>query len=133
MAITLAQAERIIRAGKAKAKELNIKVSISVVDPRGDLVAMVRNDGARWTTGDVSRGKAFASATFGVPSGEMAQRADSPVFRSLVAMQGGHIIPGQGALPVTKGGQVIGAVGVSGGTAQQDEDVARAGISSLGS
>lgn len=131
MALSLARSERLIRVAKAKSKEMGIKVSISVVDPRGDLIAMVRQDGARWITMDVSRGKAMASAVFGVPSGELTQRAETPVFRSLVTMHGGHIVPGQGALPVTRGNEVIGGIGVSGGTGQEDEDVARAALSAL--
>ena len=53
-------------------------------------------------------------------------------FRGLMAMEGGHMIPGQGALPVYRNGELIGAVGGSGGTAQQDEDAARAGIDAIG-
>jgi uncharacterized protein GlcG (DUF336 family) len=49
-----------------------------------------------------------------------------------MAMEGGHMIPGQGALPVYRNGELVGAVGGSGGTAQQDEDAARAGIEAIG-
>jgi uncharacterized protein GlcG (DUF336 family) len=56
----------------------------------------------------------------------------APVFRGLMAMEGGHMIPGQGALPVFKNGEIVGAVGGSGGTAQQDEDAAKAGIDAVG-
>ena len=56
----------------------------------------------------------------------------APVFRGLMAMEGGHMIPGQGALPVYRNGELLGAVGGSGGTAQQDEDAARAGIDAIG-
>ena len=49
-----------------------------------------------------------------------------------MAMEGGHMIPGQGALPVFRNGEIIGAVGGSGGTAQEDEDCARAGIEAAG-
>jgi len=56
----------------------------------------------------------------------------APVFRGLMAMEGGHMIPGQGALPVFKNGEIVGAVGGSGGTAQQDEDASKAGIDAVG-
>ncbi|MFQ5860111.1 MAG: heme-binding protein [Dehalococcoidia bacterium] len=131
MTITLAEAEKLLQAAKAKAREMGIPVSIAVVDPRGDLVAVARQDGARWTTPEIARGKAVASATFGVPSGELAERANSPVMRSVMLMQGGRFIPHQGALPIKRSNQVIGAVGVSGGTSQQDEEVAQAGIDAL--
>ncbi len=56
----------------------------------------------------------------------------APVFRGLMAMEGGHMIPGQGALPVFKDGALAGAVGGSGGTAQEDEDASLAGIQAAG-
>ena len=56
----------------------------------------------------------------------------APVFRGLMAMEGGHMIPGQGALPVFKNGEIVGAVGGSGGTAQQDQDASQAGIDAVG-
>ena len=131
MSITMAEAERVLQAAKAKALQMGVKVAISIVDPRGDLVAMVRVDGALWRTAPVSRGKAFASAAFGLPSGELTARADNPVMRSLTLMEGGNIIPQQGAVPIKRGNELIGAVGVSGATSQEDEDVARAGLQAL--
>jgi len=131
MAMTLAEAERMLQAAKKKALEMGVKVGISVVDPRGDLVAMVRLDGALWRTVAVSRGKAFASSAFGAPSAELTERANNPVMRALMQMEGGQIIPQQGALPVKRGNELIGAIGVSGATSQEDEEIARAGLSAL--
>ena len=126
--LTLAESEQILAAAKAKVFEMGAKMSVSVVDPRGDLIGMFRTDGASWRTPAISRAKAVSAACFGRPSGDLTDNAMSPVFRGLMAMEGGHMIPGQGALPVFKGGELVGAVGGSGGTAQQDEDSARAGI-----
>jgi uncharacterized protein GlcG (DUF336 family) len=120
-----------IQAAKNKSLELGVNVSISIVDGRGDLLAMLRLDNARWYTVDVSRGKAFASASFGRPSTDLQDRADSPVFRSISLMQGGRIIPSKGALPISQDDQVVGAIGVSGGTADQDEEIAQAGLDTL--
>ena len=131
MAMTLAEAERILQAAKKKAQDMGVKVAISIVDPRGDLVAMVRLDGALWRTAPVSRGKAFASVAFGAPSGELTARADNPVMRSLILMEGGNMIPQQGAVPIKRGDELLGAIGVSGATSQEDEDIARAGIAAL--
>ena len=122
--LTLAEAEQILAAAKAKVMAMGAKMSISVVDPRGDLITMCRTDGASWRTPPISRAKAVAAACFGRASGELTENALSPVFRGL--------IPGQGALPVYRNGELIGAVGGSGGTAQQDEDAARAGIDAIG-
>ena len=130
--LTLAESEQILAAAKAKVFEMGAKMSVSVVDPRGDLIGMFRTDGASWRTPAISRAKAVSAACFGRPSGDLTDNAMSPVFRGLMAMEGGHMIPGQGALPVFKEGELVGAVGGSGGTAQQDEDAARAGIDAAG-
>ena len=130
--LTLAEAEQILQAAKSKVFEMGAKMSVSVVDPRGDLIAMLRPDGASWRTPAISRAKAVAAACFGRASGELTDNALSPVFRGLMAMEGGHMIPGQGALPVYRDGEVVGAVGGSGGTAEEDEAVALAGIESIG-
>ena len=130
--LTLAEAETILAAAKAKVFEMGAKMSVSVVDPRGDLIGMFRTDGAPWRTPAISRAKAVSSACFGRPSGELTDNAMSPVFRGMMAMEGGHMIPGQGSLPVYRDGELVGAVGGSGGTAQQDEDSAQAGIDAVG-
>ena len=131
MAITLSEAQKVLRAAEASAKAQGINVSVSIVDPRGDLVASVRMDGARFFTPDIARGKAMVSALFGQASAAFAERGSNPVMQSLNQMQQGRLVFGQGALPITHGTEVVGAVGVSGGTAQQDEDVAKAGLAAL--
>ena len=130
--LTLAEAEQILAAAKAKVLEMGTKMSVSVVDPRGDLIAMFKTDGASWRTPPISRAKAVAAACFGRPSAELTENANLPVFRGLMAMEGGHMIMGIGALPVYRGGELIGAVGGSGGTGQEDEDASRAGIQAAG-
>ncbi len=130
--LTLAEAEVILAGAKAKVLEMGVRMSISVVDARGDLITMMRTDGASWRTPPISRAKAVAASCFGRASGELTENAMAPVFRGLMAMEGGHMIPGQGALPVFKGGELVGAVGGSGGSAQEDEDAALAGIQAAG-
>ena len=130
--LTLAEGERILAAAKAKVLEMGAKMSVSVVDPRGDLITMFRTDGASWRTPAISRGKAVAAACFGRPSVELTDTAQSPVLRGFMAMEGGHMIPGIGALPVYRGAELVGAVGGSGGTGQEDEDASRAGIVAVG-
>ncbi|MBI2165485.1 MAG: heme-binding protein [Chloroflexi bacterium] len=129
--ITLAEAERVLQAAKAKALQIGVRVGITVVDSRGDPVIALKTDGANHFTFDASRGKAHVSAVFGVPSGETAARADSPVFRSLVMMEGGRLIFSIGAVPLKQGSEVIGAIGVGGATGEQDEEIARAGAAVL--
>ena len=129
--LTTAEAETIRDAAKAKILEMGAKMSVAVVDERGDLITMVRVDGAPWRTPRICQAKAVASAAFGRSSKDMLEMAQTPVMRGLMAMENGRMIPGQGALPVFKGDELVGAVGGSGGTAQQDEDAARAGIQAV--
>ena len=131
MALTLAEANQIIQAAVAKAKEVNIKISVAVCDAGGRLVAFNRMDGAIWASLYGSQGKAIASVAFGRASGELAERAGSPIIQGIAAAEGGHMIPSQGAVPIVRNGVVEGACGVGGGTAQQDEDCARAGVAKL--
>jgi len=95
------------------------------------LVAFQRMDGAMWAGSYGSQGKAVASAAFGRPSGDLTPRADHPTLRGIVMAEGNHMFLGQGAVPIFRGGVLIGACGVGGGTAQEDEDCARAGADAL--
>ena len=131
MSLTLDEANRIVAGAIAKARELNIKVSVAVCDAGGRLVAFGRMDNAIWAVVYGSQGKAIASAAFGRASGELTARADHPTPRGIAAAEGGHMIMGQGGLPIVRDGVVIGACGVGGGTSQEDEDCARAGIARL--
>jgi glc operon protein GlcG len=131
MALSLAEANQIMQGAVAKARELNIKISVAVCDDGGRLLAFNRMDGAIWASAYGSQGKAIASAAFARPSGELQERADTPIIRGIAAAEGGHMIPSMGAVPIIRQGAVEGACGVGGGTGQQDEDCARAGVAKL--
>ncbi|HAA96068.1 MAG: heme-binding protein [SAR202 cluster bacterium] len=131
MALTLAEANRMVEAAIAKANELNIKINVAVVDAGGRLVAFNRMDGAIWGGAYGSQGKAVASAAFGRTSGELQERATSPIVSGILGAEGGHGIPSQGAVPIRRDGVLEGAVGVGGGTSQEDEDCAAAGVATL--
>ena len=128
MPLSLDEANRMMQSAINKAKELNINMSIAVCDAGGHLLAFNRTEGCIWISAAAAQGKARAAAGFGRPSGEISP--DSPVIQSIMAAHGG-MIPAQGALPITQSGQLVGAIGGSGGTAQQDEDCARAGLEVL--
>jgi uncharacterized protein GlcG (DUF336 family) len=128
MSLTLAEANQIVQGALAKARELNIRISVAVCDAGGRLMAFNRMDNAIWASVYGCQGKAIASVAFGRASGELAERAGSPIVQGIAAAEGGHMIASQGAVPIVRGGVVVGACGVGGGTAQQDEDCARAGI-----
>ena len=129
--VTLDEAVRVCDAAIARAGEMGIKVAASVVDSGTNLVTMQKMDGALILGVEGSRGKAVASVMFGQPSGELEARADRPTMRSLQIQYGGRFIMGQGAVPIVRDGEVIGACGVGGGTSQEDEDCARAGVAAI--
>lgn len=131
MSISLEEANRIVEGALAQAAELNIKVSAAVVDAGGRLIAMQRMDGAIWASAYGCQGKAVASAAFGRSSGEMQERATQPTPAGINAASGGEMIMGQGAVPIIRNGVIEGACGVGGGTSQQDEDCAAAGVAKL--
>jgi glc operon protein GlcG len=79
----------------------------------------------------ILRGKSYASAAFGGVRAERTQRANNPVMRALMHMEDGQIIPQQGAVPIKRGNELIGAIGVSGASSQEDEEIARAGLAAL--
>jgi uncharacterized protein GlcG (DUF336 family) len=131
MSLTLAEANLIVQGALAKAREMNIRISVAVCDAGGRLMAFNRMDNAIWAGVYGCQGKAIASVAFGRASGELAERAGSPIVQGIAAAEGGHMIASQGAVPIVRNGVVVGACGVGGGTAQQDEDCARAGVAEL--
>ena len=131
MPLTLQEANHVAAAAIAHAESLGILICVSVSDAGGRLIAFQRMDGAIWAAVYGSQGKAAASAAFGRPSGDLTERADHPTFRGIAAADGGRLIYGQGAVPILRDGQLIGACGVGGGTGQEDEDCARAGANCL--
>ena len=101
-------------------------MSIAVVDAGGHLVALERMDGAGFATPEVAWGKAWTAAAYAAPTATPEDRfGAAPAFSAAVSVAThGRFTPRQGALPLEHGG----AVGASGGTSEQDEDVVRAGI-----
>jgi uncharacterized protein GlcG (DUF336 family) len=118
-----------VQAAIAEADRINIKLSVSVCDAGGHLLAFNRMEGAIFISAVAAQGKAFGAVGFGRDSSAIL--ADSPVTQAIMATQGGKVIPAQGAVLVIKDGEVVGAIGGSGGTAQQDEDCAKVGLAAL--
>jgi uncharacterized protein GlcG (DUF336 family) len=133
MALDLATAEKIAKKGLERAREMDLKVSITVLDDSGNLVYAARMDGAPFFSPNIAMGKAWVSSAWQLSSGEIENRAKSaPSFYANVgSMSGGRAIVRQGALPITIGGQVVGAAGVSGGTSTEDEEIVMAGLAAL--
>src|SRR5262245_14361638 len=116
MALTLAEANVVVESAIAKAREMNIRISVAVCDAGGRLLAFNRMDNAIWGSVYGSQGKAIASVAFARPSGELQERAGTPIIQGIIAAEGGHMIPSQGAMPIIRNGVVEGACGVGGGT-----------------
>jgi len=131
--MTLAKAHKIIEGSTQKAQELGIKVSTSVVDEHGVIVALHRMDGAFYISPQFATSKAHTSALLGLPSGAIAQYAapGKPYFGINTAW-GGEVLPIDGGLPVKEGEKVIGGVGVGGSLdVAQDAECAEAGLKAL--
>lgn len=130
MALDLATAEKIAHKGLDRAREMGLKVSFTVVDESGNMVYVARMDGAPFFSPNIALGKAWVSAAWRIPSGEIEQKAQAaPYFyESVATASGGRGVIRQGALPIVVDGKVIGAAGVSGGTAAEDEEIVRVGL-----
>jgi uncharacterized protein GlcG (DUF336 family) len=136
MSLTLKQANSIIEAALARAREMNIKpLAVVVLDDSGNLKAAQREDGANMFRFDVARGKAWAAVGMGASSRALAKRAkDNPnFFITLAATAGGKFLPQTGAVLIRDdAGQILGAAGASGGTGEEDEAVCAHGIGKAG-
>jgi len=130
--LTLSEAQAIIAAAQRDAARKNLRLSIAVVDGRGDLIAATRMPNARSTTMDTAIGKAMGAAIFGRPSAELAARSDSPLYRNMNEVTGGRLRFFQGAVPIVRNGYTVGAVGASGASAQDDEDNVKAALGAVG-
>ena len=131
--LTLADAKRIISGGQARAREIGVDYNLAVVDAGGNLLAFVRMDGAWLGSIDLAIDKAFTARAFDMGTdalGKMAQPG-KPLF-GINSTNDGRVVIFGGGVPVKAGGEVLGAVGASGGTPDQDADVARAAAKAFG-
>ncbi|WP_246080317.1 GlcG/HbpS family heme-binding protein [Modestobacter altitudinis] len=132
--LTHDQALSLLQAAREESSKLGVPMSFAVMDPAGHLLALIRMDGAPWISTDVAQGKAWTAAAYGAPSAaQKAKMEPMPNFATAVtAMTHGRFTPQTGAVPVYFDGQLVGALGGSGGTGQQDEDVCAAAVAAGG-
>lgn len=134
--ITLEQAKTMVSVARAKGRELGLKpLSVAVLDAGGHLLAFEREDGASPGRFEIARGKAYGAVMLGMPgSAQMARAEDQAYF--MAAMNGafdGKVVPVPGGVLVKDAsGAVIGAVGVTGDTSDNDAKAAVAGIIAAG-
>jgi uncharacterized protein GlcG (DUF336 family) len=126
--LTLEDARRVIAAAEAQAAKEGQPMNIAVVDAGGNLVAHVRMDGAWMGSVDISINKAWTSRAFDVETKALAKLTQpGEDFYGIHASNGGRVMIFAGGIPLRRGGAVVGAVGVSGGSGKQDHEVAEAG------
>lgn len=126
--VTLDDARRIIAAAERKAKELDQPMNIAVADGGGHLVAHVRMDEAWLGSIDISINKAFTARAFNISTKDLAAHSQSGgEFFGIHVSNGGRVMIFAGGIPLRRDGKVVGAVGVSGGSGEQDQAVAEAG------
>jgi uncharacterized protein GlcG (DUF336 family) len=131
--ITLKEAQTIISAAEHKAQQMGQPMNIAVMDAGRNLVAFHRMDGAWVASIDIAIDKAFTSAGRGLTTrkiGEMAQPGQ-PLF-GINTTNGGRIVIFAGGIPLMRDGEVVGAIGVSGGAVDEDHEVAEAGVAAFG-
>jgi Uncharacterized protein, possibly involved in utilization of glycolate and propanediol len=126
--VTLQDARRVIAAAEAKAAEIGQPMNIAVVDGGGNLISHVRMDGAWIGSIDISINKAFTSRAFDITTKDLADNSQSgDQFFGIHVSNRGRIMIFAGGIPLKRDGTVVGAIGVSGGSGDQDHQVAEAG------
>jgi uncharacterized protein GlcG (DUF336 family) len=116
-----------IAAGESKAAEIGQPMNIAVADEGGNLVAHIRMDGAWMGSIDISINKAWTARAFDIATKDLAEHSQSgSQFFGIHASNGGKVMIFAGGIPVKRAGKVVGAVGVSGGSGEQDHAVAEA-------
>src|SRR5215203_418028 len=130
--VTLQDARRVISAAESKAQEIGQPMNIAVVDAGGNLVSHVRMDGAWIGSIDISITKAFTSRAFDIATKDLAEHSQpGGQFYGIHASNGGRVMIFAGGIPLKREGEVVGAIGVSGGSGEQDHAVAEAGSAAL--
>ena len=125
--VSLEDARRVTAAGEDRAREIGQPQNIAVVDAGGNLVSHIRMDGAWIGSVDVAINKAFTARAFDLPTAELAENAQpGGPFYGIQESNKGRVMILAGGVPLKRDGEVVGAVGVSGGDGEQDIAVAEA-------
>jgi len=128
--ISLEQAKKVMAGAEAEAKRNNWNVAIAIHDSGGNLVMLQRLDGTQFGSTDVAKDKAYSAVAF---------RRPTKAFQDAIEQGGGNLrllklsgaSPLEGGIPIVADGKIIGSIGVSGVTSQQDAQIARAGLENL--
>lgn len=132
MNISLDKAQQLIAAAKKKSQELNLKMNIAVVDAGANLVAFARMDGAWLGSVDIAIKKAKTARFFDMPTGDIGGLSQPGGALYNIEHSNGGLITFPGGLPIKNAqGEIIGGIGVSGSTVDNDHTVAEAGLTAL--
>ncbi len=130
--LRLADAQRVIAAAQKKAMEIGQPMNIAVADAGGNLVAHVRMDDAWLGSVDISINKAFTARAFDIATKDLATHSQpGGQFYGIHASNHGRVMIFAGGIPLRRDGKVVGAIGVSGGSGDQDQAVAEAGAAAF--
>jgi uncharacterized protein GlcG (DUF336 family) len=130
--IDLSDAQTAVEGARAKAAEIGVPMNIAVVDAGNNLTAFARMDGAWLGSIDIAQNKAYTARSFDMSTKDLAPlcQPGQPLY-GIEASNQGRLIVFAGGIPITAGDEVIGAIGVSGGSVEQDHEVAEAGVAAL--
>ena len=130
--ITLEEARSIISAAEEKAKEIGQPMNVAVMDAGRNLKAFARMEKAWLGSIDIAINKAFTAVSFEMPTQELADMAQSgQSLFGIHTTNDARVVVFAGGIPLERDGEVVGAVGVSGGTVDQDQQVAEAGAATF--
>jgi uncharacterized protein GlcG (DUF336 family) len=132
VSMTLQNAQQVLEAAQRKAREMGVPMNIAVVDEGNNLMAFARMEGAWLGSIDISQGKAYTARAFDMPTKDLAPlcQPGQPLF-GIQASNQGHLVIFPGGIPLKENGTVVGAVGVSGGSVEQDQEVAVAAAAAI--
>jgi len=132
LSVSAGQAQRALGAARLAAQEIGIGVCIAVADQAGHLIAFERMDGAPLMSAQLAQDKAYSVCAFkGLPTDEWWHMLESENALLHGIVKTDRLVIFGGGVPIEFEGQLVGAVGVSGGSAEQDKEIATAGASSL--
>ena len=130
--VTLSVAQAVVEAARARAEEIGVPMNIAVVNDGNNLTAFARMDGAWLGSIDISQNKAYTARSFDMSTKDLAPLAqpNQPLY-GIEASNQGQLIVFAGGIPLMDGDDVVGAVGVSGGSVDEDHEVAEAGVAAF--
>ncbi len=130
--VVLEEAQKVVDVARGKAAEIGVPMNIAVVDAGNNLTAFARMDGAWLGSIDIAQNKAYTARAFDMPTGDLQPlvQPGQPLY-GIEASNDGNLIAFPGGIPLERDGEAVGAIGVGGGSVEQDHEVAAAGVAAF--